>query len=321
MGNEKLQEYLNKSTLNKFDSSWRLVPRYQHIERLGNTEVEGILDGPVAIQTKIDGSNLTVAYDKAVGVIIASRNNVISVGGNPISGFNGAIEYILRNSEYYELAQEYILRGEWLVPHTIRYPKEVYHKFYIFDVQKYETFDYLTPEEYEPMLDRLGLPYIKSKLVDRPTADDLIKLIPGPDEFGAEQKEGIVIKRYNFINRYGRVNWAKLVSKEFKEQSHLMMGSTKKDDPELRFAEKNIDQAFILKIIGKIKDENEGKIDIKKMSQILGIAWYDTFTEELWDFVKQNKITVFDFGKARKLIEQKTRQIALDYFNGLIKET
>ena len=30
---------------------------YQHVELLGRTEVEGILDGVVSVQTKIDGSN------------------------------------------------------------------------------------------------------------------------------------------------------------------------------------------------------------------------------------------------------------------------
>ena len=77
----------------------------------------------------------------------------------------------------------------------------------------------------------------------------------------------------------------------------------------------------MLKIIAKIKAEDPNNdITIRKMPQILGLAWYDVFTEELWNFVKKYKVKEFNFYTTKKLVEAATREIALAYFNGILDE-
>src|SRR5467141_657509 len=72
--------------------------KYQHVTRLGDEEVEGILDGDVIVETKIDGANLTVAcYKEHNGIIVASRNQIVYKEGMEKKGFQGAVEYVLNH--------------------------------------------------------------------------------------------------------------------------------------------------------------------------------------------------------------------------------
>ncbi|MHA1833237.1 MAG: RNA ligase family protein [Candidatus Baldrarchaeia archaeon] len=298
------------------------ITRYQHVSRLTNDETEGLLDGEVIIQTKIDGANLTVAHTEERGHIIASRKNAKSVGGEPKVGFRGAVEYCLDHPGIMTLSKQYILRGEWLVRHSMNYPKEMMQHFYVFDVQRYEDNSYVHPDEYIPLLLKYGIQHVPVLArLSNPTMDELKALTEGPDEFGAEQKEGIVIKRYDFVNKYGRTQWGKIVHQSFEVKNKLTFRPKNADDITLKFASETVTQHLVVKIIDKIKSEDpDNNITIKAMPQILGLVWYDVFTEELWDFVKKNKVKAFNFYVAKKLVSHATREIALAYFNGILEE-
>jgi hypothetical protein len=314
------EEFQSKLEERRNQPLYEGIPKYQHVSRLNNDEVEGILNGDVIIQTKIDGANLTVAWTEKSGHIISSRNAAISTGGVPDSGFRGAIQYCLAHTGIMSLSKQYILRGEWLVRHSMNYPKEYMQHFYVFDVQRYENYSYLHPDEYIPLLIQHGIKYIPivAKLTN-PTIDRLIKLAEGPDEFGAEQKEGIVIKRYDYVNKYGRTQWGKIVHEDFQVKHKLAFRPKKADDLTLKFAFETVTKSLVLKIIAKIKSEDPNNdITIKKMPQILGLVWHDVFTEELWDFVKEHKVKEFNFHEAKKLVDTATRELAIAYFNGIL---
>ena len=53
--------------------------KYMHIERLGREEVEGILDGVVYIQPKIDGSNAVVYLNDKGELTAGSRNRELTL--------------------------------------------------------------------------------------------------------------------------------------------------------------------------------------------------------------------------------------------------
>ncbi len=319
MNNEKFQKKLEEVRGYPLCAD---IPKYQHVSRLTNDETGGLLDGDVIVQTKIDGANLTVAWTPEKGHIIASRNNAKSVGGKPMEGFRGAVQYCLSHIGLMVLSKEFILRGEWLVRHSMNYPKEYMQHFYVFDVQRYKDHSYLHPDEYIPLLEKCGIKYIPVLArLSNPAMKELAKLAEGPDEFGAEQKEGIVIKRYDFINKYGRVQWGKIVHENFQIKNKLAFRPKNADDIEIKFASETVSQELVLKIIAKIKTEDPNNdITIKKMPQIMGLVWYDVFTEELWDFIKKNKVKEFSFYAAKKLVDTATREIALAYFNGILDD-
>lgn len=294
------------------------LAKYQHVERLGNEEVEGLLDGDVVIQTKLDGANLTVAWDAEKGLLIASRNQCVSVGGHPANGFNGAVEYVIDHPGITKLVRGGLtLRGEWLVRHSINYSKEFFKRLYIFDVQTHDG-EYLKPAIYSSLLDQENILYIKPlAILQNPKPEDLVPYVQGQDEFGSQQKEGIVIKRYDFKNKFGRTVWAKLVSEDFREKNKLMFTPNRFDAIELHFASEFVTPEIVHKVIHKISDQEGRPAKIQDMPKILGIVYYDAFKEELWDFVKANKVNKFDFREMRRLVEHKTRDIALAYFNGI----
>lgn len=308
-----LTEQRERPLIRLFNGS---LSKYQHIERLGSVEVEGLLDGEVVVQNKIDGANLSVAWDPEKGVIIASRNMVIHHSEKTLNPFNGAVDYILGHEGIIKLVKDGLtLRGEWLIRHSISYSALKLNKFYVFDVQHSEA--YFHANNYIPFLENVEVEYIPVLAkIENPTLAALVNLVDGPDEFGATQKEGIVIKRYDFKNKYGRTTWAKLVSADFKEKNKMVFGATKHDPVELKLASRCVSLELVLKTIYKIKDER-GEISIRQMPEVLGRVWYDVFSENLWEFVKKEKVTKLDFREARRLVEKYAREFALDYFNGI----
>ena len=124
------------------------------------------------------------------------------------------------------------LYGEWLVPHTLRtYREEAWRKFYVFDVMDIDgdSARYRKPEDYTEMLEFYGIDYIPcTHIITNPRTDDLHKVLEGNTYLMQEGEigEGIVIKNYDYVNKYGRVTWAKLVRNEFKERHVKNTGAT-----------------------------------------------------------------------------------------------
>jgi hypothetical protein len=112
-----------------------------------------------------------------------------------------------------------------------------------------------------------------------------------------------------------------MVTADFKAKHKLNGGANKTDGPELRFASYFADQAIVLKEIEKIKDEHEGFIHIKSMPEIMGRVWHAIFHEELWNFIKKEKVKEFDFKVAEKQVYSAVREIALAYFNGVLENS
>ena len=300
------------------------LQRYQHIERLGSSEVDGLLAGDVVVQEKLDGANLTVAWDSdKEGLIVASRNQVVSVCGEPPNGFNGAIEYVNCHPGFkklFEILPQWVLRGEWLVRHSINYAPEHMRKFYVFDVQVKEGGEYVAPDVYVPILQQFGVLYIPTLAAfSSPTMEQLGGLVEGGGIYGATQKEGLVVKRYDFVNKYGRVTWGKIVCQDFKIHNKAAFRAIRSDEVEVRFAALCKPQ-FVLKEMLKIRDEvGREKFTVRLMPRVLGQVWHELFKEEMWDFVKQvRQHETFSFYKARELVTKITREVALGVFNALI---
>lgn len=300
-----------------------LVPRYCHIERLGSDECEGILNGPVIVQEKIDGACATVAMHPEYGIVIASRKEVVSVGGIPDHGFRGLVEYVLSHDGIKDLLKchpNWILRGEWLVRHTVRYRKESYEKLYIFDVEETVNVEgkprrrFLHVDQYKDALaERNILMVPEIARLESPTAEELRDLAVGPSALGDNGREGIVIKRYGYRNKYGQATWAKLLAEEV--SGAVRPGQRREDYMESKFASL-VTEHFVGKIMDKIVD-SKGSVSITDMPQILERAWYELFTEELWNFVSKNHVKAFDFEVARKHVIRRAKDIALARFNGI----
>ena len=319
----KTEEWEEHLKIHREGSLYGGLTKYQHIERLGHDDVEGLLEGQVVVQPKIDGANMTVALAPDGKMVIATRNQAISIDGEPPTGFRGAVEYILAHQGIRSFLGDnpnLILMGEWLVQHSVTYTPENYKRLWVFDVQRQDNGgdgSYLPFGMYAPALDAYGIDYIPTLAVlDRPSVADLTSLLSTPDPFGAKALEGLAIKRYDFFNKWGRQQWGKLINADFKEANKMAFGASKKDPAALRLAASAFVADLTIKTIHKIKDDR-GEASVRNMSEVLGRVWHDVFQEHLWDFVKREKVGDFNFRDARRLVENRTREVALAYFNGV----
>ncbi len=297
--------------------------KYQHIERFGTDEVRDIEFGECFIFYKIDGTNGSVWCD--LGDIYAgSRNRTLTLD-NDNAGF---YQYILQDEnikKYFEKHPTHRLFGEWLVPHSLRtYRQSAWRKFYIFDVcldKDDESLEYIPYNIYKEFLDEFDLEYIPPiATIKNANYDSLLRLLDKTGQFliedGAGLGEGLVVKNYNFYNKYGRQTWAKMVRTEFKEKLHKVMGApniTSKTMVEEKIVFDYCTKAFIEKEFEKIKLEKGWSS--KFIPILLSKVFHELIAEESWNIVKKMKMPTINYKTLNSMIIQKIKETLPEIFS------
>ncbi len=226
--------------------------------------------------------------------------------------------FLQKIKEYLEKYSDHRLYGEWLVSHSLKtYKDDAWRKFYVFDICVSDK--YLPYDVYKPMLDEFDLDYIPAMgIINNPTYESLIKLLDRTGEFlvkdGAGIGEGLVIKNYDFYNKFGRQIWAKIVANEFKERQYKTIGCPKINAAmiiEERIVNEFCTEEFIEKEYAKIVTEKEGW-QSKFIPELLGKVFYEFVKEETWGFVKKYKFPKVDFKVLNRLVIQKIKEIVFD---------
>lgn len=96
--------------------------KYDKIMRLGKEDVEGILDGTVYVQEKIDGANCSVYYDSLLQeIVICSHSREIARIGEAkekiLDEFRGLVDHVRNHEKIVNMIKQgtdYIFYGEWL---------------------------------------------------------------------------------------------------------------------------------------------------------------------------------------------------------------
>lgn len=318
---------------------------YQHLVKLGHVEVKGLEDGTCYIFPKIDGTNSLCYYNpnsenNIENICAGSRNRELSLE-NDNGGF---FEFISKNKNIIKFLNEnknLIIYGEWLIPHSLKtyYPNS-WRQFYIFDVVELipqtESFRYLPYEEYVDFFNNdefinSGVHVIPPicKIVN-PTMDQLMAnlekntyLIKDGEGFG----EGVVVKNYNFTNRFGRTIWGKIVRNDFKNKNTLSFGVNEIKNTVLsenNIVDMAITKPLVEKEIWKILrqknseiDENTQILDLwttRYIPQLLGVMWHVLLTEELAECIKKLKNPTVDFKRLQNLTNQKIKELKPDLF-------
>ena len=127
--------------------------------------------------------------------------------------------------------------------------------------------------------------------------------------------EGVVIKQYGWVNRFGNTTWAKLISNTFKEVHIRTMGGqvTSNSVIEEEIAEKFLTLHVVEKTIAKIRND-DGKFEGKSIPKLLGLAYYDLISEEMWEIVKQYKNPKIDFKTLNHCVIAKVKQLKPELF-------
>jgi hypothetical protein len=314
--------------------------KFDHVERLGHLETHGIEDGVVYVFAKLDGSNGSIWIDEAGDVQCGSRNRKLGDGSDN-HGFrawatgDSANAVSLRGA----LLPGLIFYGEWLVPHTVRnYVQEAWRRLWVFDVFDIAAGRYLAWDDYGPRLMSAGVDVLQPiAVMDKPTSAQLLDVLKAdrtllaPDAVGGE---GIVCKRYDWQNRFGRQPWAKIVNGEVMGRSRATrIPNIGGADFETAIAAKFVTPEMVNKTRAKAVAEIANKTGIDLMHEgstqliesqyrcrvipaLLGMVYADLVREEMWAIVKEAKDPRIDFGSLRRACQNRTKELAVDLFGG-----
>lgn len=294
--------------------------KYMHIERFGNDEVQGIEFGGCYVFPKLDGTNASVWLNEDGEIDAGSRRRLLSVDEDN-AGFCAFAEKEPCLSMLLEEFPNFRLYGEWLVPHSLRtYRDDAWRKFYVFDVFDEFIQQYMHYDEYAPILESFGLDYIPPLCVMKNATYDALLVELNNNGFliqdGKGTGEGIVIKNYNFVNKFGRTVWAKIVTNEFKEKNVKTMGATVKNMKEMAetvICDEYVTKALVDKTYAKIVNENDGW-NSKFIPRLLQTVYYDLVNEETWNFVKKMKNPTVNFKTLHHMAVNKIKELRPELF-------
>lgn len=196
------------------------MKKYKDIERLKDKYAPAFKVGEhITITEKIDGANASIVVNEDGTLTACSRRNELNQN-NTLQGFYDFVQTLDASIVSAALTSRYILFGEWLVKHTIRYPEDKMKQFYVFDVYDTETEQYIPWDFTKQIAEFIGLKTVPL-FYDGPFISwEHIYSFVGKTEMGGEPTgEGVVIKSQDRLdNKFsGTPEYVKIVAKEFSE--------------------------------------------------------------------------------------------------------
>lgn len=304
---------------------------YTHLEKFGNTEVEGIELGVCYLFPKVDGTNASVYAVQENGYIAirtGSRTRELTSESDN-AGFCAWVYAQMEKAdgplfEFFVRYPKLRLYGEWLVPHTFKgYRQDAWRRFYVFDVFNDETGQYLSYDLYKTLLDEVGYTdYIPPlAVVKNPDYETFLKYVAQnfflcPD--GGQPGEGIVIKNYDYQNKFGRQAFAKVVRNEFKDLHNKVMGAPELNTGlmnEERIVARAITNHMVDKVLAKIRTV-QGEFNSRDIPRLLDTCFYDLVREELWDALKEKEVNfgTVNFKTLKALTIRKIKELKPEIF-------
>lgn len=321
--------------------------KYDHVERVGHPDVEGIDIGTVHIFPKLDGTNASVWLEMSpcgeVGTLgCGSRRREITPKDDNHGFAKWAHDTDIDAGGFHRLTEllvehpTWVLYGEWLVPHTLKtYRDDTWRKFYVFDVWDRATERYVPFDEYAHVLDDAGVNVIwPLAIATNPRSDQIIGWAEGNTflvKEGEGPGEGVVLKNYAWTNKHGRQPWAKHVRGEFKEKHGKAMGVPEPDggfQVELAAVEELLTAEMVQKTltatvmavagspqptakISSLALEHRAKV----IPRLLETVYHDFVVEETWTILKKWKAhQTIDFKRLRSAVVAKTKTYCPELF-------
>jgi hypothetical protein len=309
--------------------------RYDHLERIGHSEVDGILIGTVHVFPKLDGTCGSLWIEDGQ-VQCASRNRILSPADDNHGFCAWAWDHAITLVP--KIPPRWIVYGEWLVPHTLKtYRDDAWRRFWVFDV--FCVGRYLPFQDYSEIIRDAGLDVIEPLCtITNPTEDQLCAEVDKNTYLvrdGCGAGEGIVVKNYGWANRFGRQPWAKIVRNEFKEENRRAFGVTEKTGEfqvEAAIAEEFVTGALVdktrAKIVadianaqsvtldpeGEVRRRIEAEHRGRVISELLGRVFHDLVVEEIWTILKKHRNPVVDFKRLNQHVTARVKALAGDLF-------
>lgn len=296
------------------------IVKYPSIPRIGKISLSENIDySKIYVLEKLDGAHASIQIEVQNDELVVypfSRNKLLTSS----EGLRGFYEYVNDTliseltliMNYYDL-DGCILHGEWLVPHTVAYAENYYHKFYLYDIynsKENKWLDFpsvcmfaasLNSVYQTPLLGVIEynspdcLTQIKNDLVGRSSLTKEHK-----DNGNYRGGEGVVL-RFE-VDNSTRI---KIVSEGFSENFGTKSKETKLIDPSVLLMNQFLTDMRIDKKIYSLYDQNElPQISFQNFGDIakpvIEEVYKDVITEEITPIPEW-----FDEKAARKSVSKK----------------
>ncbi|PGO60759.1 hypothetical protein CN981_09490 [Priestia megaterium] len=301
--------------------------KYMDIVRLGHKTTLGVLNvgDHIIIQEKLDGAN--ASFRKIGDAIHAfSRNKELSEE-NTLGGF---YQMITNHPDLLEnISEKYIFFGEWLNPHKVKYP-EHQKTFFLYDIYDTEACRYLPFENVKDAGEILGFNVVPVFYEGEYISFEHLQSFVGRSDLGGMlgevlTGEGIVVKNVDFIDRYGRQVFVKLVTDAFRE----VQKQKAPKDPKIELTQEQIFiqsvvtepriEKFLYKFVDEgILDEHFGIEDMGTILKNMNTRIYEDVMKEEADMLPdqyddkqlRKSISRVVVNKVKKILQEKESVVA-----------
>lgn len=306
--------------------------KFLHVVRLN--EIPDLLtsNGDKYVFPKLDGTNATVWADNEGVIHAGSRNRELSMDKDNA----GFYKHIMESDTMVPICQFCIdnpfmvVCGEWLGGKAGHIKSYLNKEFYVFDVKlatigNSETekhFGYLPYNSYSKALAKYGYQYIIPPLRvyrdgENVTVEDIAS-IADENHFNLPDDvigEGVVVKNYSYLSRFGNYEEGKIVREEFKERKGQKSSKSIAENSNIEQAivDDLVSSSDIQKCINKLSDilgEEFSKSNSKMVGMVMEMAFSDLLSEEACVIAKKygkypivlNDVKKFVYAKARSVI-------------------
>lgn len=222
-----------------------------------------------------------------------------------------------------------VVCGEWLGGKSGHIKSYLNKEFYVFDMKlatigNSETekhFGYLPYNSYSKALAKYGYQYIIPPLRvyrdgEKVTVDDIAEIADAnhfnlPDDVIGE---GVVVKNYSYLSRFGNYEEGKIVRDEFKERKGQKSNKSMVDglNIEQAIVDDLVSSSDIQKCINKVSDiigEEFSKSNGKMVGMVMEMAFSDLLSEEACVIAKKYGKYPIVFNNIKKLVYAKARSV------------
>lgn len=261
--------------------------KYRKVLRLGHRETVDVLkEGDhIVIQEKIDGAN--ASFRRVGNELVAFSRRDQLTPEYTLKGFYNFVQGL-----DIHIGEGFVFFGEWTSPHKIQYPDHQ-NKFFLYDIYDLEQKKYLPFEFVKNTGKALGLDIVPVFYEGEYQGFDHLMSFVGKTELGGklgdvEIGEGIVVKNVDYVDKFGKQKFVKLVTDNFREVQKQRAPRDPKIalTAEQKFVDATVTEARVDKMLHKfvdegILDENFGIEDMNVILKNMGTRIKeDILTEE-----------------------------------------
>lgn len=305
--------------------------KFLHVVRLD--EIPDLLTakGDKYVFPKLDGANATVWADNEGVVHAGVRNRELTMDDDNAGFCKHAME-----SETMEPIRRFcvdnpfmVVCGEWLGGKAGHIKSYLNKEFYVFDMKlatvpnsgTEKHFGYLPYNSYFKALAKYGYKYIIPPLRvyqnGVPVTIEDIARVADANHFNLPTDvvgEGVVVKNYSYLSRFGNYEQGKIVRAEFKERKGQKLNKSITEDSNIEQAivDDLVSSSDIQKCINKVSDilgEEFSKNNGKMVGMVMEMAFSDLLSEEARVIAKKYGKYPIVFNKVKKYVYAKARPV------------